>query len=105
MELAAVVLAIVLSAMAGFLSVLAFLASRRFVERRFTLVALAFALVSAMAFLALIAELEVLDVRWFDEAFALEPVPLATLLIALILIYAAMVSPRRAIGSSGHGGA
>jgi MFS family permease len=95
MEPLAAVLALILTALAAFLSVLAGLATRRFGERRFLLVGLAFALVAVFAALGLIAELGVLPIPWYDEAFALEPVPLALLIAALLLVYAAMASPRR----------
>lgn len=98
------VLGSVLCLLAGILSVLAWAATRRFGERRFLLVGSAFGLVSAMAFLAVIAELDVVGLRWFDEAFALEPVPIGFLLIALVLIYGAMTAPRRGRENSGHGG-
>ena len=97
------VLAIVLAVLAGFLTILAWLAAQRFGERRFMLVGSAFALVTGMATLAVVAELDLVDIHWFDEAFALEPVPLTILLLALVLIYGAMVSPPRARESSGDG--
>jgi drug/metabolite transporter (DMT)-like permease len=105
MELLAAVLGAVLCVLAGFLAALAGLASRRFGERRFLLVGSAFGLVSAMAFLALIAELGLVNILWYDEAFALEPVPVAFLLVALVLIYGAMTAPRRSRENPGHGGA
>ncbi|MCI4368514.1 MAG: hypothetical protein L3K09_02990 [Thermoplasmata archaeon] len=104
MELAAVVLGIILCGLAGFLTVLAWLAARRFGERRFMMVGSAFGLVSVMALLAVIAEVDLVDIRWFEEAFALEPVPVAVLLLALLLIYGAMIAPPRKPEDSGHGG-
>ncbi|HXQ94982.1 MAG TPA: hypothetical protein VN864_07460 [Thermoplasmata archaeon] len=105
MELWAAALALVLAALAAFLTVLAGVASRRFGERRFLLFGLAFGLVTAMAVLAVAAELDFAPVPWFDETFALGPVPLAILALALLLIYGAMMAPAaRPRPSEGDGG-
>lgn len=104
MELLAAILATSLFGLAAALSVLAWAASRRFGERRFLIVGSAFGLVAAMAVLAIAAEADLVQAPWFDEAFALEPVPLGILLVALLLVYAAMTTapgPRRDRGDGG----
>lgn len=95
--------AVVLAALAAILATLALVAGRRFGERRFLLLACAFGLVALTAVFALVAELDLTHIVWFDETFALEPVPLALLTIALVIIYGAMAAPRRR-ASEDHAG-
>lgn len=104
MEALAAAIGLVLVALSAFLTVLAWMASRRFTERRILLLAIAFLLVWALAVLAVIAELDVTSVKWFDETFALEPVPSTILLVALTLIYVAMGVRGNSPGVPGDGG-
>jgi hypothetical protein len=97
LEIFAVGLGIALALLAGVLTGLAWVAWRRFEEGRFFLVGAAFLLVAVLAILAVVAELGVVAAAWYDEAFALEPVPLALLLVAILLIYSAMVRRRHPV--------
>jgi hypothetical protein len=98
-EWLAVALAVVLVALSGTLAGIAWSAARRFQERRFLLIALAFLTVGATAVMSLIDE----TVDLFDEQFAVEPGPLLLLVIALALLYVALLRGTRAPGSPADG--
>jgi ABC-type spermidine/putrescine transport system permease subunit II len=104
MELLAGVLSIVLAALAGTLGSLALMASQRFHERRFFLIGSAFLVMMVTAVLAALAEFDVFATSWYDESFALEPVPLALLIVTVVLVYGAMGGRHRPAGSSRDGG-
>jgi hypothetical protein len=105
METLTAILAIVLAGLGSVLAVLAALATRRFGERRFLLLSLAFGLVAITAALAAIAELDLTGIKWFDETFALEPVPLVMFTASLLLVYGVMAAPRRRGGEDRARGA
>ncbi len=92
-------LAFGLGVLAAVLGSLAVLAARRFEERRFLAVAVGFALISVVGFLAFVSELYNL----LDEQFAVEPAPLALLVVSVGLLFYAMVPRTEARGVVGHG--
>jgi len=103
-EFLAGMLSIVLAALAGVLGCLALMASQRFQERRFFLIGTAFLVMMVTAVLAALAEFDVFATSWYDESFALEPVPLALLILTVLLVYGAMSGRHRPPGSSQDGG-
>jgi len=101
-DLLAVAVGVVLAVFASVLAALAGAAWTRFREGRFLLVGLAFLIVAVVAALAIVAEFDITGATWFDEAFTLEPVPLALLLVAVLLIYGAMVRRNPPAGGAHH---
>lgn len=92
-------LALGLTALSVVLGILAGLASRRFGEGRFLVVAVGFGLMAVIGLLAFVSEFYNL----LDEAFAVEPAPLALLVVAVGLVFYALVprEPRRGGGEHG----
>jgi uncharacterized membrane protein len=91
--------AIVLIAFSATLTALAVVASQRFGERRFLLVAVGFSAVTVAAVLAAVSELYEI----FDETFAIGAAPLLLFVIATGFVYLAMFRGRPPPGRPGHG--
>ena len=95
MELLAEILAILVAVLAGVLFYLAVASFRRFGERRFLFVGLAFLTIALMGVLAFLSESEITGNQFVDETFAIEPAPLILLMVALVLVYIGLVDGRR----------
>jgi hypothetical protein len=75
-----------LTVLSGLLTVVAALASRRFEDRRFVWVGIAFFTVGVTGFFSILSEF----FGFADEAFAVEPGPLILLVIAVTALYVAV---------------
>ncbi len=91
MEPWSVLLALVLIALSGTLTVVALSAGRRFEDGRVLWVGVTFGILALVGGLALLSELT----GFADEAFAVEPGPLLLLVVAVAVLYAAFFRSRR----------
>lgn len=85
-ELLVVSLGTLLTVLSGLLTAVAMMASRRYDDRRFLWVGIAFLMVSVTGFLSILSEF----FGFADEAFAVEPGPLILLVVAVTALYVAM---------------
>lgn len=99
MELWVAVLGIVVVVLAGTLTGLAWSAWRRFEDSRFLLVGITFLTLCAVGFLSVLSE----AFHVWEQAFAVEPGPLALLVVALATLYGAFFRRRRPTGAPNHG--
>lgn len=97
-EWVTVALASVVVALAAILTTVAWSAARRFEERRFTFIAVAFLVMSVTGVMSIIDE--TLDL--FDEQFAMEPGPLLLIVVALSLLYLGLLRGDRIRESAPH---
>jgi len=88
-----------LTVLSGVLTVVAFAASRRYDDRRFVWVGIAFLTVSITGFFSILSEFY----GFADEAFAVEPGPLVLLVIAVLALYVAMFRQPPSTQASGDG--
>ncbi len=92
-------LAIVLVALAGVLTGVAWAAARRFEDRRFFLIGIAFLTLSLTGVLSILSE----SFGAFDEAFTVEPAPLFLIVLAVAVLYVALFQARLGGGAGEHG--
>ena len=85
-EILPLALGLVLTALSGTLTALALLASLRFDDSRFAWVGISFFTIAVAGCLAVMSEFY----NFAEEAFALEPGPLALLVVAVALLYLSM---------------
>ncbi len=99
MELLTVLLSVLLAVLAAALTFVALRSWARFGDHRFVLVAITFLVLSVTGILALLSELFGIA----DETFAVEPGPLALLVIAVGALYGAFFRRRNSRGAVEHG--
>ena len=90
-ELLSVILGLATAILATALAVFAMISARRFEERRFWLIGGAFLTLAFMGAAAFVSEAFELQ----DEQFAVGPAPLVLVVIALTLLYLALLQGRR----------
>ncbi|MCI4368574.1 MAG: hypothetical protein L3K09_03315 [Thermoplasmata archaeon] len=98
-EWLAVGLTVVLVAASAILTFIAWTATRRFEERRFLLITLAFFVVFVTGIVALLDE----TIDLFHEQFAIEPGPLVLIVFSQGLLYLALLRGSRPRGTDGNG--
>jgi hypothetical protein len=94
-----VALALVVVVLAAILTTIAWSAARRFEERRFAYITVAFLVMSLTGVMSIIDE----TFDLFDEQFAMEPGPLLLIVVALAFLYLGLLRGDRMRESPPHG--